>query len=106
VLTRNLPRGEWDAYFGAFAVEPGGGGSDEAILYVEPPPDGGEPAARRLHLEALTYEPADELFEVAAAGLRHFVLHPAAVLVDDETGRLRRLEFVFRNGASETLVLN
>ena len=47
-----------------------------------------------------------QLFEVVAAGLHHFVLHPAAVFVDEETGRLRRLEFVFRNGASETLVLN
>jgi hypothetical protein len=106
VVTRNLPRGEWDAYFGAFAVERCADGSDEAILCVEPPPHEGEPLTRRLHLEALTYEPADELFEVVAAGLRHFVLHPAAVRVDEETGHLRRLEFVFRNGASETLVLN
>ena len=106
MTTRDLPREEWDAYFGAFAVERQRGGSDEAVLSVEPALDEGPTVSRVLHLESLTYEPADELFEVAAAELHHFVLHPVAVHVDDEAGHLRRLEFVFHNGASETLVLN
>ena len=106
MTTRDLPREEWDVYFGALVVERRRGGSDEAILSLEPARDEGPPVSRVLHLEAFTYEPADELFEVVAAELHHFVLHPAAVHVDEETGHLRRLEFVFHNGASETLVLN
>jgi hypothetical protein len=105
--TRTLPHAEWTAFFGDPAHSgPLYEGCDGATLRRSTP-DGASPAeTRRLHFERLDYHPADELFEVVAAGLHHFVLRPEVVRVDEAGGRLRRLEFVFRNGGREVLDLN
>ena len=103
---RTLPHEEWKAYFGAFALEAGRSGRVGYVVIRRAPPDGeGPPETRRLRFEGLAYNPTDDLFEVDGPGLRHFVLHPAEINVEETRGRLRRLSFVFRNGARETLDL-
>jgi hypothetical protein len=105
--TRTLPHAEWRAFFGDSTRSPAlYDGAAGATLRLTTP-DSARPAqTRRLHVERLEYHPADELFELVAAGLRHFVLRPDVVRVDQMGGRLRRLEFVFSNGGREVLDLN
>ena len=104
--TRTLPHAEWADYFGA--VTPAGGGpghADHVILRRRPPNGQGTRETRRFRFQAFTYDPRDDLFEITTPGLRHFVHHPAAVRVDEVQGRLRRVAFVFPNGAAEVVDL-
>lgn len=101
MATRTLPHEAWADFVDAVARD--AGRADHVILRRAPPNHEAPPESRRLRFLGLTYDPRADLFEVTAHGLRHFVHHPSAVRVDETQGRLRRLTFVFPNGAREAV---
>jgi Family of unknown function (DUF5335) len=88
--TRDLPNETWSEYFDALSRE-----LLQAPTTIEVVDTSGPASveAKRLALQALTYDRRDDVFEVAVAQgaphlpgvLRHMVDHPARVAVDNHT---------------------
>lgn len=99
---RTLPRAEWNRYFDVFSnTKSGTGRIDYAEIRVLSPEDGAQPQTGWLPLQGLVYDPKDDLLEVLVTGLDHLVGHPEAIFVDEDHGRLDRLEVVRRDGTKE-----
>src|SRR5690606_26055696 len=78
---------------------------DYAEIRVFSPEDGAQPETRWLPLLGLTYDPKDDLLDVAVEGLDHLVGHPEAIYVDEAHGRLDRFEVVRRDGTREVIAI-
>ncbi|HLT47264.1 MAG TPA: DUF5335 family protein [Rubricoccaceae bacterium] len=101
---RPLPRAAWNDYFDAFSKKKDDTGRvDYAEIRVFSPEDGAQPETRWLPLLGLTYDPKDDLLDVAVEGLDHLVGHPEAIYVDEAHGRLDRFEVVRRDGTREVI---
>lgn len=99
---RTLPHAEWNDYFDAFSRKKGDSGRvDYAEIRVFSPEDGAQPETRWLPLQGLTYDPKDDLLDIAVTDLDHLVGHPEAIFVDEVQGRLDRFEVVRRDGTRE-----
>jgi uncharacterized protein DUF5335 len=89
-LTRELHHEAWDEYFDSLSRELLNAPVSIEILSPDRPR---AVEARRLALQALSYDRRDDVFEVAAARgaprlpscLRHLVSHPKHVYVDSDT---------------------
>jgi hypothetical protein len=103
---RTLPRAEWNAYFDAFSrTKSDTGRIDHAEIRILSLEDGVQPQTHRVPLQGLTYDPKGDLLEVIMTGLDHLVGHPETIYVDEEAGRLRRLDVVRRDGTQEIIEL-
>ena len=94
---RPLLRSEWPLYLGALAQA--AGSVRVRVLSVEGWPEAeGDWAS----LQALTYDPSGDVLdmavEVLVPGTAHHVAHPTTLYVDEETGRLARVEVVREDG--------
>ena len=106
MATRTLPRAEWNRYFDAFShTKSDTGRIDYAEIRVLSPEDGAQPQTQWVPLQGLTYDPKDDLLEVRVTGLDHLVGHPEEIYVDEEGGRLNRLQVVRRDGTREIVEL-
>lgn len=103
---RTLPRAEWNDYFDAFSrTKSDTGRIDYAEIRVLSLEDGAQPQTSWIPLQGLTYDSKDDLLEVIMPGLDHLVGHPETIFVDEECGRLDRLEIVRRDGTKEIIEL-
>jgi hypothetical protein len=104
MATRLLPRAEWNDYFDAFSkTKADAGRIDYAEIRVFSPEDGAQPETRWLPLQGLTYDPKDDVLDIAVTGLDHLVGQPKAIWVDEAGGRLDRFEVVRRDGTREVI---
>jgi hypothetical protein len=102
MATRLLPRDAWNDYFDAFSKTKGDTGRiDYAEIRVFSPDDGALQETRWLPLLGLTYDPKDDLLDIAVAGLDHLVGHPQTIWVDEAGGRLDRFEVIRHDGTCE-----
>lgn len=103
---RTLPRDEWNDYFDDFSKSKGNTGRiDYAEIRVFSPEDGIQPETRWLPLQGLTYDPKNDLLDIAVTGLDHLVAHPQQIYVDETQGRLDRFEVVRPDGTHEVVEL-
>jgi hypothetical protein len=103
---RTLPRAEWNDYFDAFSKQKDDAGRiDYAEIRVFSANDGAQPETRWLPLQGLTYDPKDDLLDIAVTNLDHLVAHPQTIYVDEAHGRLDRFEVVRKDGTREIIEL-
>jgi hypothetical protein len=101
---RALPRPEWRRYFDAFSGSKSHTGRvDYAEIRVLSIEDGAQPQTRWLPLLGLAYDPKNDLLEVAVTGLDHLIGQPDAIYVDEQHGRLDRLEVIRRDGTRDLI---
>lgn len=99
---RTLPRAEWHDYFDAFShTKADVGRIDYAEIRVLLPEDGVQPQTQWLPLQGIVYDPKDDLLEILVSGLDHLAGHPEMIYVDEDGGRLDRMEIVRRDGIKE-----
>src|SRR5690606_14013675 len=97
---RPLPRAAWNDYFDAFSKKKDDTGRvDYAEIRVFSPEDGAQPETRWLPLLGLTYDPKDDLLDVAVEGLDGLGGGPGAICGDEPLGRAARSELGRPDGA-------
>jgi uncharacterized protein DUF5335 len=99
---RSLAKPQWQAY--CDRVSKGLAGK-RAQIEVTGLRIGDQIAAKSLPLLGITYDPKDDLLEVALEGLDHLIQKPRAISVDDGAEGLMSMEIVDSDGRRQILKL-
>ena len=99
---RDLSRSEWQAYSSRVSKSLEG---KRAHIEVAALPIGHQIAAKWVPIFGITYDPRDDVFEVAVEGLDHLIDKPRSVTVDEGPTGLRSLEIVDGDGQKQIIQL-
>ncbi len=103
---RKLDQSEWQAFFDRFSREMiRNNRVDYAEIRVVSPEVGAQPETAWLPLIGITYDPKDDLLEVAVENLDHLVYHPVEIYVDEQEGRINGLSILSKDGRKEIVEL-
>jgi len=91
MAARSLRRKEWQGYCDRIAK--GLLGRQAEIKVIELP-FGDHLATKWLPLLGITYDPKDDLLEIALEGLDHLIHHPREISVEDRVEGLAAMEIV------------
>jgi hypothetical protein len=101
-MARQLPRNEWQSY--CDRVSKGLEGK-RAEIEVAALSLGNQVAAAWLPIIGITYDPKDDIVEVALEGLDHLVQRPRNLAVEEEEGGLASLAITDGEGRSHIVKL-
>jgi len=99
---RKLEKSEWRTFFDGISKLLEG---KQAEIEVASLAVGDQIEAEWLPLLGLTYDPKDDLFEVALDGLDHMIRKPREIYVDDDVGGLMSVEIVGADGSRQIIKL-
>jgi hypothetical protein len=99
---RKLDRQEWKSYFERISKLIEG---RQAEIEVASLKLGDQIAAEWPPLLGLTYDPKDDVFEVALDGIDHLIEHPREIYVDGNSVELNALEVVDAEGVRQIVKL-
>ncbi|HTI85288.1 MAG TPA: DUF5335 domain-containing protein [Alphaproteobacteria bacterium] len=91
MTTRNLDRSEWQGFFDGLSRLLEG---KQADIRVESLAIGSQVAVKWLPLLGITYDPKDDLLEIALDGVDHMIRKPQRILAEVGTEGLKNLEIV------------
>jgi Family of unknown function (DUF5335) len=91
MTARSLPKAEWQSYCDRMSK---GLLGKQAEIEVTGLPFGDQVAANWLPLLGITYDPNDDLLEIALDGLDHLIQHPREISVEDGIEGLSAMEIV------------
>jgi hypothetical protein len=88
---RKLDKSEWRGFFDGISrlIE-----GKRAEIHVESLALGDQLAAKWLPLFGITYDPKDDLIEIALDGVDHMIAKPKEIFIDVGAGGLENLEIV------------
>jgi hypothetical protein len=99
---RKLEKSEWRAFFNGITELLEGKRAEIEVASLRL---GDQIEAEWLPLLGLTYDPKDDLFEVALEGIDHMIPKPREIYVDDNVGGLMSIEIVDADGARQIIKL-
>ena len=99
---RKLEKSDFRSFFDHLSKTLKGG---EAEIEVASLALGDQVQTRWLPLLGLTYDPKDDVFEVALEGLDHLIHKPQDVYVDDSVGQLTSIEIIDADGGRQIVKL-
>ncbi len=103
---RKLEKEAWEAFFDRFSREMiRNKRVDYAEIQVLSPEIGTQPETKWLPLIGITYDPKDDLLEIAVENLDHLIYHPVEIYVDEQDGRINSLSITQKNGRKEIVEL-
>lgn len=102
MTARKLDKTQWRAFFDDLSKVLEG---KEAEIEVASLALGSQVEAEWLPLYGVTYDPKDDLVEVALEGLDHMVRKPREIYVEGEAGALASFEIVDADGVKQVVRL-
>jgi hypothetical protein len=102
MATRSLDRSEWQAFFDGLSRMLEG---KEADIHVESIALGSQVAAKWLPLLGITYDPKDDLLEIALEGVDHLIQKPKQILAEIGAEGLQSLEVIDRDNVRQVVQL-
>lgn len=99
---RQLQRSEWQAYCDRISK---GLEGKRAQIEVAALPLGDQIAAKWVPIIGITYDPKDDILEVALEGLDHIIHKPRSLAVDESGAGLASLEIVDGDGRKQIVRL-
>jgi hypothetical protein len=102
MTTRKLEKKQWSAFFDHVSKMLEG---KQAEIEVASLALGDQVQAEWLPLHGITYDPRDDLVEVALEGLDHMIAKPREIYVQDGNGGLASLEVIDSDGAKQIVKL-
>ena len=102
MTTRKLDKKEWHAYFDGVTRSLEG---KQAEIEVAALRLGNQVQAEWLPLIGITYDPQDDIIEVALEGLDHLIPKPRAISVEDGPEGITALEIVDANDVRQIVKL-
>jgi hypothetical protein len=102
IMTRKLQKAEWRPFFDTVSklLE-----TKVAEIEVASLDLGDQIQAEWLPLIGITYDPNDDVVEVALDGLDHMIHRPREIYMDNEVGSLTSLEIVDADGVRQIVKL-
>jgi hypothetical protein len=98
MTTRKLEKKQWNTFFDHVSKMLEG---KQAEIEVASLALGDQVEAEWLPLHGITYDPRDDLVEVALEGLDHMIAKPRDIYVQDGTGGLASLEVIDSDGTKQ-----
>lgn len=98
MATRKLDKADWRVFFDRVSK---GLSGKRAEIEVASLAHGSQVEAEWLALFGVTYDPKDDILEVALDGLDHLIHAPLEIYVDDSLEGLASLEVVDRGGVRQ-----
>jgi uncharacterized protein DUF5335 len=102
MTVRKLDKKQWRPFFDGISKLLEG---KRAEIEVASLSLGDQVEAEWLPLLGITYDPNDDLVEVALEGLDHLISHPREIYVDDDVGGLLAIEIVTTDDVRELVKL-
>jgi hypothetical protein len=106
-VTKQLPRAQWREYFDNFTkafledLNP-----EDAVVEIVDPKLGDQFESDYARVIGVTYDPKDNVFEIALDGVDHLIYHPKEIWVEEEdNGFVRTIEVVREGGTKEIIRL-
>ncbi len=99
---RQLARSEWQSYSSRVSKSLEG---KRAQIEVAALPIGHQIATKWVPIFGITYDPKDDVFEVAVEGLDHLINKPRSVIVDEGPSGLTSVEIVDGDGQKQIIQL-
>lgn len=100
--TQQIDKSEWADFFDGFTKALPGKRAEVEVASLDL---GDQIAADWLPFVGITYDPKDDLIEIALEGLDHMIRRPQEVHVDYDVGSLISLEVVNGDGVREIIKL-
>lgn len=102
MTTRKLDKSQWRTFFDRLSKTLEG---TQAEIEVASLSLGDQVEAKWLPLHGITYDPNDDLVEVALEGLDHMIRKPREIFLEDWTRGLMTLEIVDAGGTKQVVKL-
>jgi uncharacterized protein DUF5335 len=102
MTARKLDKIQWRAFFDDFSRMLEG---KQAEIEVASLALGSQVETEWVSLHGITYDPKDDLVEVAVEGLNHMIRKPREIYVESEAGALASLEIVDADGVKQVVRL-
>jgi len=102
MTTRKLERSEWQRYFDDVAKRLPSMRVGVSILGEH---IGAQRETEGSLLLGMSYDPKDELFEIAMSNISHRVADPKEIYVREEAGQLSSVEVIARDGTKQLIEL-
>ena len=102
MASRALAKAEWKSYCDRISKSVAG---KRAHVEVAGLTLGDQVAAKWLPLFGITYDPKDDLLEIAMEGLDHLIRTPQSISIDDGLDGLRSMEIVDPDGRRQIVKL-
>jgi hypothetical protein len=99
---RRLKKAEWRPYLDRLARALLG---KRAAIEIRSPQFSNEIEAEWLPLLGISYDPKNDLLEVAITGLKHMIRKPQHLVVEEDGGELATLEIIDQDGLSQIVRL-
>ena len=96
MTTRNVDRTEWSHYLDRISKLSAG---RQVRIEVDSKSIGSQVEAEWAALTGLTYDPKDDLVDVANGALDHMIRKPRSIAAREEQGRIESIEIVDSDGA-------
>jgi len=103
IRIRKLERDEWHSYWGGVSRLITGKWAEIDVASLDL---GYQTEVRRLPLIGISYDPKDDLFDVALEGLDHLVPHPRECYVEEGPEGLMSIEIVDAEGVQRIIILS
>ncbi len=106
-VTKQLPRAQWKEYFDNFTkafledLNP-----EDAVVEIVDPKLGDQFESSHARVLGVTYDPKDNVFEVALEGVDHLIYQPKEIwVVEEDNGFVSTIEVVRDDGTKEVIRL-
>lgn len=100
--TGQLEKSEWEGYFDRLSKQLV---AENAKVELAALKVGDRIALDSVRLLGLSYDPKDDVFEVATAAVDHLIQHPRAIYLDEGPDGIRRIEVVDADNIREVIEL-
>jgi hypothetical protein len=102
--TRQIPQADWQAYFDRFSKDVLGYLVPvEAMVEVISDELGAQKAAEHVRLVGITFDPRDDVLEIATEGYDHLIPHPDRIWCVEEDGFVSAMEVDRTDGTREVI---
>jgi hypothetical protein len=100
--TEKLERSEWEGYFDLLSKQLGPENAEVELATLKV---GDRIALDSVSLIGLSYNPKDDVFELATAAADHRIQHPRAIHLDEGPDGIRRIEVIDADDIREVIEL-
>jgi hypothetical protein len=102
MATHQLDRTQWKSYFDLVSRDLGGRHAEVETAGLGL---GAQINQEWTELNGLSYDPNDDIFEVATETLDHLILHPQEIFVDESGLQLQSIEVIDEDGNHQIVKL-
>lgn len=95
MLTREIPSHEWQNYFNEINHQLTVMTVDVEVIGADM---GAQPEVTAVQLKGLSYDPRDDAFSIHAGSMKHRIIHPTEIFVEEDARGLLSIQIIDGEG--------